>query len=85
MKVVDLIWHRHPIISPDYMADVLTQGRNPKPTVRDEKLKLVGGNPSFLVMRTSVLEKGFVGGNPKKESSANVFNFVFLSYVPVFN
>ena len=61
MRLVDLFCH--PEISADYVADVLVQGRNPKPTVRDKDCKLVGGNPTFVVLKVSKSVRNFQGNS----------------------
>lgn len=73
---VDLYWYTDE--NPDFIADVLTQEWNPKPTVRDIKLKLVGGSPKFTVMRYRKSESGFHGGSSGRKSAVNVYDMVLM-------
>lgn len=76
--IVQLKHHRDPCVSPDFISDVLTQSRNPNPTVREASLKLVGGHPSFVALMTRIVEKGFEGGKPHQRNSTHIFNLALM-------
>ena len=74
---VDLYW-KTDVASPEFIADVIVQGKNPKPSVRDAHLKVVGGDPTFVVMRTRKIQLGYEGGHPTHKSGTSVYNFVLM-------
>jgi hypothetical protein len=59
----DLVW-AYKDISPDFVADFLVQGNNPKPTAQNDKLRLVPKLfPTFVVMSCVVKERCFKGSD----------------------
>ena len=76
MKIKSLAFTPH--AATDFVADVLVQGRNPKPTVRNKDCKLVGGDPAFVVLDCEKIERGYESaGSPKQKSSATVYSLLF--------
>jgi hypothetical protein len=59
----DLVWNYRDI-SPDFIADFLVQDNNPKPTVRNDKLRLVPRLvPTFVVLSCVAKERCFKGSD----------------------
>lgn len=54
------LFYHYKDISPDFIADYLVQGNNPKPTIRNDKLRLVPRmKPTFVVMSCKQKERSF--------------------------
>lgn len=77
MNLADIFYH-HPGPSPEYIGDSLVQGRNPKPTVRGEDMKLHGGKPTFVLMRIGKHMRNFEDCNDDFNSKAVVFDLVLM-------
>jgi hypothetical protein len=54
------LFYHYKDISPDFVADFLVQGNNPKPTIRNDKLRLIPWlKPTFVVMSCKQKERCF--------------------------
>jgi hypothetical protein len=74
--LVDLFYH-YKDISPDFIADYLVQN-NPKPTVRNDNLRLESGlKPTFVVMACERKERCYAGSNNLVGSSV-CYDFVLM-------
>ena len=74
-QFTSIIWK--PVASPDFIADVIVT-KYSWPTVRNEKLKLVGGHPTFIVLKSKEVCRGFDGGTPSRKAQVSTFEMVLM-------
>ena len=74
-QFTSIIWK--PVASPDFIADVIVT-KYSWPTVRNEKLKLVGGHPTFIVLKSKEVCRGFDGGTPSRKAQVSTFKMVLM-------
>ena len=46
--------------------------------MRNDNLKLVGGKPSFIVMQSKEVFRGFEGGTPSRDARARTYDLVLM-------
>lgn len=77
MRIESLCW-KPKVASPDYMADVLVQ-KHSKPTVRGCNLRVQGGHPEFIILKSKTCLRGCNNGKKNEvESQVPIVEMILM-------